>query len=67
MNKIKESTLLPISLVSALIATAVTVGVTYQKVEAHEQKITAGEKFQQEVIDRLARIETKQDAILKSK
>ena len=65
MSKLTESTLLPLSLVIVIITTAVTIGVTYQKVEAHEAKINRVEAFQQEVIDRLARIETKQDQILK--
>lgn len=67
MSKLTETTLLPLSLVIIIISTAVTIGVTYQKAEASHTEVEKLKDFQKEIIDRLARIETKQDAILKHK
>jgi len=76
MSKITEATLIPISLVVAIIGGVVWLSVMYQRVEAHQEKLQVIDKkqdgivekqklFEHEIIDRLARIETKQDAILR--
>jgi hypothetical protein len=62
MRKIAEDTLLPISLVITLAGGVFWLSSMYSKVEAHEVGLTSLKAsqtaFQQEVIDRLARIET---------
>ena len=70
MSKITENTLLPLSLVSILIGGIFWLSTMYSKVEAHEDNlnkiqnqqtafIASDNNFKEEVIDRLARIETK--------
>ena len=62
-NKVSENTLIPISLVLTIIGGVFWLTSMYSKVEAHEATLLhihdAQQKFQEEVIDRLARIETK--------
>ena len=63
MGRITEATLVPLSLVVALFGGSFWLSTMYAKVEAHESSLKIVEhkqdKFQEEVIDRLARIETK--------
>lgn len=78
MSKLTENTLIPLSLVITIIGGVVWLSVMYQRVEAHQEKLGHIEQqqdhivekqklFESEVIDRLARIETKQDALLHKK
>ena len=62
MSKITETTLLPLSLVIIIISASIGIGMTYQKADASQAEVEKLKDFQQEIIDRLARIETKIDA-----
>jgi len=70
IQEITEATAVPIGLMIVIIGAVLTIGSMRDKVEAHETRIQRVEdtetRFTQEVIDRLARIETKINGIKRS-
>ena len=78
MSKLTEQTLIPLSLVITILGGVIWLSVMYQKVEAgqlvqRENRIEIQElkrdqaQYKTDVTDRLARMETKIDALLKSR
>ena len=58
-TKITQNTLLPVSLIGTLIFLAFQIGISYNDVEAHTQKIEAIEMESKEVIKTLKSIENR--------